>query len=315
MSFQGPDLHRAPGAGSDPSRDAVGKRPGTRRNSSDASAMRERMRRQKTVRHVIGCVGVGLHSGARVGLTLRPAEPASGIRFRRVDRPGAPTIPARLDQAGYHGDVTCLGTRPMPTVRMVEHLLAALAVCEIDNALVDISGPELPVMDGSALPFVLLIECAGTVEQSAPVAELEVLRTVSLCEGDAEARLEPADGLHLEVSGAAAAMPFSLRFSPESGRRELASARDAHGDGERFADEGLRHAALDALGDLALIPARLRARFVGANAGAGLRQRLLRRLLAEPDAWRLDGTAPPGPFLAAMDAAAADMPYARAGRG
>ena len=232
--------------------------------------MRERMRRQKTFRHVIGCVGVGLHSGARVGLTLRPAEPGSGIRFRRVDRPGAPTIPARLDQAVASGDATCLGTRPMPTVRMVEHLLAALAVCEIDNALIDVNGPELPVMDGSALPFVLLIECAGTVEQAEPVAELQVLRTVAVAEGDAEARLEPADGLHLEIAphlGGDTVLPELL--AGERPARDGGGAR-ACGAGRRaigFPDEPVRHAALDALGDLALLPARLQARYVGANAG------------------------------------------------
>ncbi len=276
------------------------------------------MRRQQTFRHAIGCVGVGLHSGARVGLTLRPAEPGSGIRFRRVDRPGSPPIPARLDHAADHADATCLGARPLPTVRMVEHLLAALAVCEIDNALVDVNGPELPVMDGSALPFVLLIECAGTVRQDEPVPALRVLRAVAVREGGAEARLEPAgdDGLYLEVADAGGeAPPFALRFSPESGRRELAGAREAAladgGEaGGRFAgDERLRHAALDALGDLALVPARLRARYVGAaGAGPGLRQRLLRRLLAEPGAWALEGTAPLAPFLAAaasLDAAGA----------
>jgi UDP-3-O-[3-hydroxymyristoyl] N-acetylglucosamine deacetylase len=195
----------------------------------------------------------------------------------------------------------------MPTVRMVEHLLAAFAVCGIDNALVDASGPELPVMDGSALPFVHLIECAGTVAQAEPVAELKVLRTVIVREGGAEARLEPAPCLQLEVRhrAAAATAPFALRFSPETGRRELAGAREpaACGAGDRrFADEHLRHVALDALGDLALIPARLQARYVGAGAGPGLRQRLLRRLLAEPDAWRLEGPAPPAPFLASLGA-------------
>lgn len=280
--------------------------------------MRERMQRQKTFRHVIGCVGVGLHSGARVGLTLRPAESGFGIRFRRVDRPGSPSIPARLDHAADEGHATCLGNRPLPTVRMVEHLLAAFAVSGIDNALIDISGPELPLMDGSALPFVLLIECAGTLEQAEPVAELKVLKPVTVREGDAQARLEPADGLQLEVSRHGAEAPFALSFSPETGRRELAAAREpVCGDGDRFADECLRHAALDALGDLALIPARLQARYVGADAGPGLRQRLLRRLLAEPGAWRLEGTAPLAPFLGSLGeppAAPAGV-YARADRG
>ena len=262
------------------------------------------MRRQKTFRHVIGCVGVGLHSGARVGLTLRPAEAGTGVRFRRADRPGSAAIPARLDHLREGSGGTGLGTGSTPTVRAIEHLMAALLACEIDNALVEISGPELPLMDGSARPFVLLIECAGTVEQDAPVAQLELLRPIAVAEGGRHARLEPAAGLHLTLTDAAAtpARSFAFSFSPEACKRELVAAREAgcletgNGDPDpRFADEPARHAALDALGDLALIPARLHARYVGTAADAALRRRLLRRLLRERDAWRLTGPTPPPP--------------------
>lgn len=258
------------------------------------------MRRQKTFRHVIGCVGVGLHSGARVGLTLRPAEAGSGIRFRRVDRLGSSPIPARLDHVVEAQSTTSLGRDQVPTVRMIEHLMGAFAACEIDNALVEISGPELPLMDGSAQPFVLLIECAGTMEQDAPVAELEVLEPVAVSEGGRYARLEPAAGLQLSLAACARSKPFAFSFSPEAAKRELVAARaGAHGADLRYDDEEARHAALDALGDLALIPARLQARYVASGADAPLRRRLMRRLLQQPDAWRLRGPMAAGVLLGA----------------
>jgi UDP-3-O-[3-hydroxymyristoyl] N-acetylglucosamine deacetylase len=268
------------------------------------------MRRQKTLRHVIGCGGVGLHSGARVGLTLRPGAEGSGIRFRRVDRPGAEAIPARLDQVVEADIGTSLCPKRGAGVHMVERLMAALAACEITNALVEISGPELPAMDGSALPFVRLIECAGTVEQELPVPELEVLRPVSVAAGGAYARLEPASGLELVVErrdGTAPRPPFRFAFSPEACKRELVAARDGAGrmaaggaEEERFADEPVRHEALHALGDLSLIPARLEGRYVHGGAGPALRRLLLRRLLADVGAWRLSATAlPPTPVMAA----------------
>ncbi|HEX6012032.1 MAG TPA: UDP-3-O-acyl-N-acetylglucosamine deacetylase [Geminicoccaceae bacterium] len=256
------------------------------------------MRQQRTLRHVIGCAGVGLHSGARVGLTLRPAAEGFGVRFRRVDRPGAPAIPASIEHVAAAADsVTSLGDRPADGVRMIEHLMAAFVACEIDNVLVESSGPELPAMDGSALPFVLLIECAGTVEQDRPAMRLEVLRPVSVSSAGAQARLEPGPGLELDVEAAAPVCPparFRFRFSPEACKSELVAAREAAcraaskdpGD-DRFADESIRHAALDALGDLALMPARLEGRYAERGNDPTLRRRLLRRLLDDRRAWRL----------------------------
>ena len=255
------------------------------------------MRQQRTLRHAIGCAGVGLHSGARVALTLRPAAEGWGIRVRRVDRPGMPVIPARVHNAVATDGTTSLGHHPSVRVRMVEHLMAALSACEIDNLLVDISGPELPVMDGSARPFVLLIECAGMVEQDQAVARLEVLRPVSVSSAVGMVRLEPARTLELAVHGAASSSwpPFVLTVSPEVCKSELVGARarcasDRAGD-ERFVNEGARHEALDALGDLALLPARLHGRYVASNASAELRCELLRRLVANSRNWRLTGKA------------------------
>jgi UDP-3-O-[3-hydroxymyristoyl] N-acetylglucosamine deacetylase len=259
------------------------------------------MRQQRTLRHVIGCAGVGLHSGARVSLTLRPAAEGSGIRFRRVDRPGAPTIPASVEHAVADGLVANPDDRVAASVRMVEHLMAALVACEIDNALVEISGPELPAMDGSARPFVLLIECAGTVQQDQPAPRLEVLRPVSVEAGASYARLEPGRGLELVVEPGAenASRRFQFRFSPEACKSELVAAREtacgaasgvARG-GSRFADEPARHAALDALGDLGLVPARVEGRYVESGGDPGLRRSLLRRLLGDQRNWRVHGGA------------------------
>ena len=256
------------------------------------------MRQQRTLRHVIGCAGVGLHSGARVGLTLRPAAEGFGVRFRRVDRPGSPPISASIEHVAAAADgVTSLGERPAAGVRMIEHLMAAFAACEIDNVLVESSGPELPAMDGSALPFVLLVECAGTVEQDRPAMRLEVLRVVSVSSAGAQARLEPGPGLELDVEAAAPASPparFRFRFSPEACKSQLVAAREAacragtedRAD-DRFADEPIRHAALDALGDLALMPARLEGRYAERGNDPALRRALLRRLLEDRRNWRL----------------------------
>jgi UDP-3-O-[3-hydroxymyristoyl] N-acetylglucosamine deacetylase len=259
------------------------------------------MRQQRTLRHVIGCAGVGLHSGARVGLTLRPAAEGFGVRFRRVDRPGSAPIPASIEHvaaAAAPDGVTSLGERPAAGVRMIEHLMAAFAACEIDNVLVETGGPELPAMDGSALPFVLLIECAGTVEQDRPAMRLEVLRPVSVSSSaGAQARLEPGPGLELDVEAGAPASPparFRFRFSPEACKSELVAAREAacragskdRGD-HRFADEPVRHAALDALGDLALLPARIEGRYAERGNDPELRRSLLRRLLEDRRNWRL----------------------------
>jgi UDP-3-O-[3-hydroxymyristoyl] N-acetylglucosamine deacetylase len=252
------------------------------------------MRQQRTLRHVIGCAGVGLHSGARVGLTLCPAAESSGVQFRRVDRPGSPAIPARLDHVGGTDLVTSLRDRRGGGVRMIEHLMAALVACEIDNVLVEITGPEVPAMDGSARPFVLLMECAGTVAQAKPAARLELLRALTANSVNGHARLEPAAGLELVLKRGSGdnARRLAFTFSPDACKRELVAARDGAGgpaSGDCHADEALRHAALDVLGDLALIPARLQARYTESGADPALRRSLLRQLLSDPGNWRVTG--------------------------
>jgi UDP-3-O-[3-hydroxymyristoyl] N-acetylglucosamine deacetylase len=258
------------------------------------------MRQQRTLRHVIGCAGVGLHSGARVAVTLRPAAEGFGIRFRRVDRPGSPPIPTRAHHAVAIDGVISLASDAGGSVRMVEHVLGAVAACGIDNILVEISGPELPIMDGSARPFVLLMECAGTVDQARPAASLQVLGPVEVASRSGWARLEPATGLELVVEshGLSDAPAFTMLFSSESCKRELVGARDRAGQGVesdaglRGDDEHSRHAALDALGALALIPAQIAGRYIECGADAALRCALLRELLNNPRNYSVTGSLP-----------------------
>ena len=190
--------------------------------------------RQHTLKAAIGCVGTGLHSGRRVNLTLHPADPGTGIVLRRTDL--GREIPAQFDRVVDTRLSTVLGDARWASARIgtVEHLMAALAGLEIDNALVELDGPEVPILDGSAAPFVFLIECAGIVEQAAPRRVIDVVRPVRVSDGSAFAELQPlvigADGLEmvLSIDFAAAAIgqqAVSLKLSPDVFRRELAQAR------------------------------------------------------------------------------------------
>lgn len=278
---------------------------------------------QKTLRNPIGCVGTGLHSGAKVALTLHPAGPDTGIRFRRYDRAGVAPIPARFEWVRDTTLCTHLGEPERPSVATVEHLLAALAACEIDNALIEVGGPEVPIMDGSAQPFVFLIECAGTVEQDRPRRYIEVLKPVAVTARGKSARLEPDDGFSLdaEISFDHALIRkqrLQLDFSPDAFKLEVARARTfgfaedledlwsrglalggslknavvvsrervLNEEGLRFADEFVRHKLLDAVGDLSLAGAPMIGRYVGRCAGHALHNKLLRALFADRSAWR-----------------------------
>ncbi|HIJ63694.1 MAG TPA: UDP-3-O-[3-hydroxymyristoyl] N-acetylglucosamine deacetylase, partial [Rhodospirillaceae bacterium] len=141
--------------------------------------------RQRTLKTAIGCTGVGLHSGLKISMILRPAEPDSGIAFRRTDiAGGGAVIAARWDNVSDTRLNTCIANRDGVAVRTIEHLMAALAGLGIDNLIIDINGPEVPVMDGSAAPFVFLMECAGVVEQTAPRRAIRVLKPVVIRDGD-----------------------------------------------------------------------------------------------------------------------------------
>ena len=147
---------------------------------------------QRTLRTSIGCVGVGLHSGAKTALTLHPAEVDSGIRFLRTDLEKPATIVASYDQVCDTTMCTVIGERNGTVVSTIEHLMAALAALDIDNVLVEINGPEVPIMDGSSKPFIFLIECAGIELQDRPRRWIEIVKPVTVTAHGKSARLEPA---------------------------------------------------------------------------------------------------------------------------
>jgi UDP-3-O-[3-hydroxymyristoyl] N-acetylglucosamine deacetylase len=189
---------------------------------------------QSTLKASIDCVGIGLHSGRRVQMALRPAAVNHGIVFRRTDL--GRDIPARFDLVVDTRLATVVADPADPSVRVgtVEHVMAALSGCGIDNALIEVDGPELPALDGSASHLVFLIDCAGTVEQDTPRRTIEVLRTVRVSDRNAFAELSPArpsrDGLHLAMSIVFAAsaigrQALSLQLTPDSFRQELSRAR------------------------------------------------------------------------------------------
>ena len=292
--------------------------------------------RQHTLKAAIGCVGVGVHTGKRVRLRLIPAEAGHGIVFRRIDL--GVNIPARFDRVVDTRFCTVLGDEADDTIRVgtVEHLMAALSGSGIDNVLVEVDGPELPILDGSSNPYLFLIDCAGVVEQDAPRAVIEVQRAVRVSDGAAWAELRPLPmrGLDMAMSiaftaSAIGSQALSLRLTRESFRRELAMSRTfaMAGDIDRLRDSGLalggsldnavvvdgakvlnpaglrcpdefvRHKLLDAVGDLALAGAALHGRFVANRSGHTLNNKLLRALFAEP------GTAQPAGAAAFSQAA------------
>ena len=288
------------------------------------------VRLQRTLRNPIGCVGTGLHTGAKVALTLYPAEADTGIRFRRYDRPGSAVIRARYDQVCDTTMCTTLGDPAGAVIGTVEHLMAALAACEIDNVLIEVGGPEVPIMDGSAQPFVFLIECAGILEQDRPRRFIEVLRPVTVTAHGKWARLEPGHGLHIDCEiqfdhPLIDSQAMSFDFSSEGFKSEIAQARTfgfaerveelwsrglalggslknavvvsrdrvLNEEGLRFPNEFVRHKVLDCIGDLYLAGAPLVGRFVGHCAGHSMHNKLLRALFEDSTAWRMvDDLAP-----------------------
>jgi UDP-3-O-[3-hydroxymyristoyl] N-acetylglucosamine deacetylase len=274
---------------------------------------------------MIRATGVGLHTGEKVYLTLRPAAPNSGIKFRRVDLPEPVVIEARPHNVG---DTTLSTTLVKGDVRIstVEHLLSAFAGLGIDNAYVDVSAPEVPIMDGSAGPFVFLIQSAGVQEQDAPKRFIRIKRVLEVTDGDKWARFEPYDGFKVtftidfdhpvfDKNSQAASIDFSsTSFVKEVARaRTFGFMRDIemlrknrlalggsmdnaivvdkyrvlNEDGLRTADEFVKHKILDAIGDLYLLGHSLIGSFTGYKSGHGLNNHLLRELLKAEDAWEM----------------------------
>lgn len=214
---------------------------------------------QRTLGHAISCVGVGRHCGARVGLTLHPAPADSGIRFRRTDRPGSSAIDARPENLMVNDHAFVLTDGEGMRIVGIENVMAALIMTGIDNALVEISGPELPAMDGSARPFVFLIECAGAATESAPRRPGRALGPLELRRGAMLARLTPspmprlyADLAHNDLAeadqDAAKPLRHAVALRREALRQELAAARRSmvESDLEAVQERGLmRGVSLD----------------------------------------------------------------------
>ncbi|TBR08725.1 MAG: UDP-3-O-acyl-N-acetylglucosamine deacetylase [Lysobacter sp.] len=281
------------------------------------------MVRQRTLKNVIRATGVGLHSGEKVFMTLRPAPVDAGIVFRRTDLDPVVEIPARADLVSETTLCTGLACGP-GKVQTVEHLLSALAGLGIDNCYIELSAPEVPIMDGSAGPFVFLLQSAGIAEQAAAKRFIRIIRPVEVREGDKVARFTPFDGFRIgfTVQFDHPAIPTSqsravVDFSTESYIREVSRARTfgfmrdleymrernlglggsmdnaivldefrvLNDDGLRYADEFVRHKILDAVGDLYLVGHPVIGAYEGFKSGHALNNKLVRALLAEQDAW------------------------------
>jgi UDP-3-O-[3-hydroxymyristoyl] N-acetylglucosamine deacetylase len=287
--------------------------------------------RRRTLKAPIGCVGDGLHTGRRMSLTLHPAAAGAGIQFRRTDL--GVDIPARFDFVTDTRLCTTITAPTAPEARIgtIEHIMAALAGAGIDDAIIEVDGPEVPILDGSAAPFLFLIDCAGIATSAAPCQMIEVLRPVRVEDAQgAFAELRPnteaAFDAVLEIdypNTAIGHQSLNFRLTPEAFRANLADSRTfglaedvarlhqaglalggslenavvvdgmtiLNPGGLRHADEFIRHKALDVVGDLALAGAPLRACFIGSRSGHALNNRVLRALFADPNAWRWIGSA------------------------
>ncbi|KJV30007.1 UDP-3-O-(3-hydroxymyristoyl) glucosamine N-acyltransferase [Aquitalea magnusonii] len=279
---------------------------------------------QRTLKQAISATGVGLHSGERVKLTLLPAAPDTGIVFRRTDLPEPVDVkvePALVNDTRLSSTlVTDTGVR----VGTIEHLMSAFAGFGIDNLVVEVTAAEIPIMDGSAAPFIYLLQSAGVVEQSVPKRFIRVKQPVEIVEGDKWVRLDPLDGFKITLSIEFNHPAFNLApqkveidFANSSYLDEISRARTfgfmheveymrQHGlglggsldnaividdeyvlnpEGLRFPDEFVRHKILDAIGDLYIVGHPLIAAFSGHKSGHAMNNKLLRKLLETPDAW------------------------------
>jgi UDP-3-O-[3-hydroxymyristoyl] N-acetylglucosamine deacetylase len=283
------------------------------------------MIKQRTLKNTIRATGVGLHTGDKVYLTLRPAEANTGIRFRRVDLDNPVTIEATPENVGETMLSTTLVAGDVK-ISTIEHLLSAFAGLGIDNAIIDVSAAEVPIMDGSAGPFVFLLQSAGVEEQDSPKQYIRIKRSVRVDDGDKWAAFEPFEGFKVtftidfehpafEEHVKTATMDFSsTTFVKEVSRaRTFGFMKDIemlrqnnlalggsldnaivvdddkviNEDGLRYADEFVKHKILDAIGDLYLLGHSLIGEFTGYKSGHGLNNKLLRALLNDKDAWEM----------------------------
>lgn len=283
------------------------------------------MLQQRSLKNTIRATGVGLHGGEKVFLTLRPAPVDAGIVFRRTDLDPAVELPA--DALLVTETTLCTGlSRDGAKVQTIEHLMSALAGLGIDNAIIELTAPEVPIMDGSAGPFVFLLQSGGIVEQRAPKRLLRIRQPVEVRQGDKWARFEPHEGFRVgfTVKFDHPAIPdaqsrVDLEFSTANYIREISRARTfgfmrdlesmrehnlglggsmdnaivldefrvLNEDGLRYADEFVRHKALDAIGDLYLAGHAILGAYEGYKSGHALNNALVRALLANAQAWEL----------------------------
>ena len=291
------------------------------------------MPRQTTLQTHISCSGIGLHSGKPITMTLRPAPANAGIRFRRLDintQLGNADIPALWHNVVDTRLCTTIGTSAKNTiakntVATIEHLMAAFSGCGVDNVLVELTGGEVPVMDGSAAPFVFLIECAGLLSLAAPRRSLRILAPIEVRDGYKMARLLPDNqfsvACEIIYDNPQIGQQHSLfDLSSNNFKTEIARARTfglmsevkqmrtlglalggsldnavvvdedriLNPEGLRYADEFARHKVLDAIGDLYMAGVPLIGRFEGMCSGHALNNQLLRSLFADPKAWRIE---------------------------
>ncbi|HEY6642305.1 UDP-3-O-acyl-N-acetylglucosamine deacetylase [Povalibacter sp.] len=281
------------------------------------------MLRQRTLKNSIRATGVGLHSGKKVLMVVKPAPPDTGVIFRRTDLDPVIDVPACAENVGE----TTLGTTLIKgdsRVSTIEHLMSAFAGLGIDNAYVELSAEEVPIMDGSAGPFVFLLQSAGVEEQAAPKRFARILQPIQVEEGDKWARFTPYNGFKVNFEIEFNHPIFKKRdqtatmdFSSTSFLREISRARTfgfmrdlefmrsknlalggtmenaivlddtrvLNEEGLRYEDEFVKHKILDAIGDLYLLGRGILAEFSGFKSGHALNNRLLRKLIATPDAW------------------------------
>lgn len=280
---------------------------------------------QHTVRSPALFAGTGVHTGAYTRVNVRPGPVNSGVVFVRTDvRDRDNVVPATGEAVCKTQLGTVIGNAAGVTVATIEHLMAAFAMLGVDNAVVEVDGPEMPIMDGSSAPFVRILDRAGLRPQEAARSYIEILDTVEVVEGDKRASLTPADGFEMAFeivfeSAAIGRQSVDLAMDEQAFREELADCRTfgflsdvealraiglARGgsmdncvvlDGDRVLnpeglrrpDEFVRHKALDAIGDLYTLGGPLLGRFEGVCAGHSLNNALVRALLARPDAWRM----------------------------
>ncbi len=280
---------------------------------------------QKTLKNAIGCSGIGLHTGAKVTMMICPAAANSGIRFKRNDISGGQAIISGNWRNVIESKLcSTVANEDGIEVQTIEHLMAAFSGLGVDNALIEINGPEIPIMDGSAAPFVFLIECAGILDQGPAREAIKILKPVTVSEATCEAALTPGAGFSVAFdiefnSALVASQDHYVEFTDGAFKREISSARTfgfehevaamraggmllggsldnaivvsgktvLNDSGLRYGDEFVRHKILDSVGDLYLAGAPILGHFRGSRSGHAMNHRLLEALFADKDAWTM----------------------------